>query len=388
MPSSNYNDYSPVAESYMLSQSRRERTWVNTPGYPLDDPDDMPVNPYFDFQISGTSDRTEMLRVSKSDGNVVKSYFQWPKQNDTLGGFVDYAGSGLTSDDELFNEALIKCLKKASDSKANLGVMFAEKVKTSDLILQKASQVYKAYRQARKGDFKGAARTLNLSPKTIHKSWLEMTYGWTPLVMEVYNAAEFLAQRFTHEKPIRFSVSSKLKARRKNVDLAPGGFNRTGFGNPDYEWAKYESDATREVRVKLDLEISNPHLQHLQQLGMTNPALVAWELVPFSFVFDWFISVGDYLNALTALHGITVKKAMKSSSFYGSASCTETFIGYSGLYDIYPAWSGSRRMRFRRYKRDPFTVNVTNLRPTTDFSIPHWRRVVSGLALMRSAAAS
>lgn len=33
-------------------------------------------------------------------------------------------------------------------------------------------------------------------------------------------------------------------------------------------------------------------------LGLDNPALIAWELTPLSFVFDWFINVGDYLTGL------------------------------------------------------------------------------------------
>lgn len=34
-----------------------------------------------------------------------------------------------------------------------------------------------------------------------------------------------------------------------------------------------------------------------QLLGLQDPELVAWELVPFSFVCDWFIPIGNYLQA-------------------------------------------------------------------------------------------
>jgi hypothetical protein len=36
------------------------------------------------------------------------------------------------------------------------------------------------------------------------------------------------------------------------------------------------------------------------RLGLLNPAEVIWELVPFSFVADWFLPIGDYLSALDA----------------------------------------------------------------------------------------
>jgi hypothetical protein len=32
--------------------------------------------------------------------------------------------------------------------------------------------------------------------------------------------------------------------------------------------------------------------------GLLNPAAVAWELLPFSFVVDWFLPVGRYLEGL------------------------------------------------------------------------------------------
>lgn len=39
-------------------------------------------------------------------------------------------------------------------------------------------------------------------------------------------------------------------------------------------------------------------------LGITNPLATAWELIPYSFVLDWVIGVGEYLNNLDALVGI------------------------------------------------------------------------------------
>jgi len=40
-------------------------------------------------------------------------------------------------------------------------------------------------------------------------------------------------------------------------------------------------------------------------MGLINPAEVAWELTPWSFVVDWFIPVGNFLEALTARAGVT-----------------------------------------------------------------------------------
>jgi hypothetical protein len=43
----------------------------------------------------------------------------------------------------------------------------------------------------------------------------------------------------------------------------------------------------------------------LHQIGLINPAEVAWALVPFSFVVDWVLPIGNVLEALSARLGLT-----------------------------------------------------------------------------------
>lgn len=157
-----------------------------------------------------------------------------------------------------------------------------------------------------------------------------------------------------------------------------------GF-DANFETIRYWSEQEKSCRVKLWLKISNPQLSQLQQLGLTNPALVAWELVPFSFVFDWFISVGQYLQGITALHGVTILKAMQSYEEHVVGGSVESFPGYNGFYDNYLPWDGLLRdVYVRRYRRDPLVVNQSDLYPPSDFSLPSGERLISALALMRT----
>jgi hypothetical protein len=43
-----------------------------------------------------------------------------------------------------------------------------------------------------------------------------------------------------------------------------------------------------------------------RDFGLTELPLTAWELVPFSFVVDWFVNIGDWLEALTPKLGIKI----------------------------------------------------------------------------------
>lgn len=49
-----------------------------------------------------------------------------------------------------------------------------------------------------------------------------------------------------------------------------------------------------------------------QSLGLLDPLTLAWELIPFSFVVDWFLPVGTYLSQLTALNGLTLMNGFTS----------------------------------------------------------------------------
>lgn len=51
------------------------------------------------------------------------------------------------------------------------------------------------------------------------------------------------------------------------------------------------------------VEVADPNARLASQLGFVNPAVVAWELVPFSFVVDWFVNVGDVLSSYTDFLG-------------------------------------------------------------------------------------
>jgi hypothetical protein len=42
----------------------------------------------------------------------------------------------------------------------------------------------------------------------------------------------------------------------------------------------------------------------LESAGLVNPLSIAWELLPWSFVVDWFIPVGNTLEAMTAGYGL------------------------------------------------------------------------------------
>jgi len=290
--------------------------------------------------------------------------------------------SWLSDSSGLKNRVKIKALNKCADAKVNLAVAYAEASKTSDLILDTARRVDRAYRAFRRGNLGEVAKQLNITPKRLHKSWLEYKYGWLPLLMDVKGAAEFLAQKAMSRKP-NFTVLATDRITKTYTYSVPV----TPFGGPPTVPFTWFSSCDMEVRVGLWCEIDYPHLAEMQQLGLTNPALVAWELVPYSFVLDWFISVGDYLTALSALQGVTVHRAFISS--YESRATAFTVPRSERIQgaDRYVSEAHSWESSHRGYVREnwiPDTLEMLELYPPRT-NLFDFKKLVTSLALIRGA---
>jgi hypothetical protein len=65
-----------------------------------------------------------------------------------------------------------------------------------------------------------------------------------------------------------------------------------------------QTDETR-CKIGLTYRLDSADRALLAQTGIDNPALLAWELLPYSFVVDWFLPVGNYLQSLTDFAGFT-----------------------------------------------------------------------------------
>lgn len=76
--------------------------------------------------------------------------------------------------------------------------------------------------------------------------------------------------------------------------------------------------------MKVWYDVEDAALDACKSTGISNPALLAWELLPYSFVVDWFIPVGNYLQNINASAGLRFVKGFRTtrSTFQGSASST------------------------------------------------------------------
>jgi len=376
------NVFLPALNALSPTYWAKRRTWVRTANYKSIPRYALPINNY-DFSLGRM--RQDIWPGYKyrsyPNGSWVYVYENIYVYDGTLieyfeGQYLNYINIG-SYQEGCRNRAMIDALNKASEMKINLAVALAEAEKTADLILSTANRIDRAYRAFRRGKYKEVASLLEISPKKVHSTWLKHQYGVQPLLMDVRGAAEFFAQQ-TLGRATKFAVKGKLKL---DVNQTRSS-TETAYGGP---WVTVDTvTGTVEARVKLWLEVTSSKWATAQQLGITNPALFVWELVPYSFVFDWFISVGDYLTACSALDGITVRKSMRE--LIRDVTYTRSNPGSNNISGGTEYWAGPRyaSIHSRDYIRDIPSVDTSLLYPPRNNNALGFRKLVTSLALIRA----
>lgn len=363
----------------VTSHRYRNRTWSVSASYGTVDRRDLPENPYSDLICNASQSPGVGTNTNYYTGAFISTQSVGYQSGSELRNCMLTAKAStdplLTSVTQLKNEAFIKAASAVADAKTNLPVLFAEMSKTVRLITSTARRIYSAYRAFRRGRLGDVARLLGISPSQVHKTWLEYKYGWMPLLMDVKQSAEFIGQLVVG-RAFEFTASGTAQATASKTSSPAGSAGHVS------------ASTIRRVRIKLDCRIDNPRASTAQQLGLTNPALVVWELVPFSFVFDWFIQVGDYLKAVTAFHGVSVRKAMESSLDASSISgaIVDPAYAYPGLGVRYTGATAPLLGTVRSYQRGPYIVNLAQLYPPPNRDWFKLNRMITGLALMRARA--
>lgn len=201
----------------------------------------------------------------------------------------------------LQNKAKTKVMEAIAQSKFDASEALAGARQTVKMLQDVLTVLLLTIIDLRKGNLSRAAKRLKVAipkrPKDIADAWLQMQYGWRPLVSDAYAAVEILKEKLASEDLLMKATGTATESLPDDwtFGVKPGGQN--------IPFAYRHSDNKRSARVECTYRVENAKKQLLSRFNIGNPLYLAWVATPYSFLVDWLIPVADWLNGMTAALG-------------------------------------------------------------------------------------
>lgn len=239
----------------------------------------------------------------------------------------------LTADDEriLRNRAYNNWRGKIEGAKASWLTNLLETGETLDMVTSRVLQLGRAARalsRGRLGDFydeiavdpsRRSRRWLKHIPNDVRyvsknagAIWLEYWTGWAPTIGDLYTTLDVFKR----------DLSPEFKA-KGSARVSPTYVHNSGpLTEPWNGW--YEQRTGARFGYQGTIRVDNPNTLVLTELGLLNPLQTAWDLVRLSYVVNWFVNVGGFLDRMDDWYGLSLVEAFEtlriSSSLVGKAS--------------------------------------------------------------------
>jgi hypothetical protein len=326
---------------------RRDWTGTRTPGFRTKKPKQLPVNPHTVTILEVLDDRYTRYQVNTITGDHALDHRPFSDVY-ALPGHQD-----LTPyKDKAAGIALQRLISRAQlGIQANFAQNLAQMNQLTALVAGNATRIVKSLRALRRFNFTGAVNALTSgrgnsgivggglsTSKSVASNWLQLQYGWKPLLKDIENFFNILPTSFEQGSTVH-RVTGTGSFRNEIITLHPPGDAQIGESHVGRTTRQSRSS----VRYGISYRVDDPMVQFFSQLGFTNPINLAWEVLPFSFVADWFLPIGSYLEQASAFHGLTfldgykttfTREKMDSANTYGGSvvGVPQTLINFGCSY--------------------------------------------------------
>lgn len=282
------------------------------------------------------------------------------------------------------NRAIAECYEKAAAMKFDTSEFLSGLPKTVQMVADRVTRLTRAWMAVRKGNFSAAIDVLGLKPSRHRKSfgklaadfWLEIQYGWMPLLNDIFSGVSEVNGLL---KPQTIPQDMFTVVRRLQYPLV---LRDIDYDSGVWVGGKVEHRAEGSVEVKYKFTISNQVGAFLNSVGLKNPLYLAWVSLPFSFVIDWLIPVGTWLNALTTPLGLQFTAGYATLRSWGVQSASDFVRTTSTL--VYTRGLCTARAEQACIKRTVFS-NWPQALPYIRFPFSSDNRVLNAIALISSS---
>jgi len=266
------------------------------------------------------------------------------------------------NNDTIRNQAYEKMMSEIG-SPSSWGTNLAEAHQSVSTIEKRLQQLGFFAKQLRQKNFYGAAEALGYfgqpakvsNRKAFADNFLEYHFGWEPAIKDIYDALQTLSKADFGSKKVKGSSHGLVDVMDRE-DYGPGQFTVDHLRS------------TLRYKTGCIVQISNESAFLASQLGLVNPATVAWDLIPYSFVVGWFVNVDQVLQAMTGFVGLNLWGA------YSTESQESTFTRDSASYkvedgNVVPVTSGFTQSYFLLNREPGIAGPTLVLKPFKGFSV-------------------
>lgn len=201
----------------------------------------------------------------------------------------------------LRDAAVVKSWSKVDESAMAALATLGELPETVNWIVSILKRLVSTMRilrgKASKKEWAEARDYLN-SPSVVFDTWLEWRYAIRPLISEMENALEALATII--EKGSRQTARSYVYDVGQSVSVTPPVLTNL----VQFSFVKTEKHSV-EFRGGVLYDLSEAINELRTVWGLDQPIEAAWELVPFSFIIDWFFNVGTVIGSWSTGIGLS-----------------------------------------------------------------------------------
>nr|UJQ85579.1 MAG: hypothetical protein 1 [Leviviridae sp.] len=134
--------------------------------------------------------------------------------------------------------------------------------------------------------------------KTVSDSWLEGCFGWAPLLSDISAIAESSLRKFNEDRIKRLSGTGEESSSLSQKLRRTGGIAAIYYNYGHEQTSERKVIYTAGLKTVVDRD--NSGLERViagSEIGSWRDLVpTAWELIPWSFLIDYFGNVGDVIN--------------------------------------------------------------------------------------------
>lgn len=350
--------YRPVGYGAPVVQERFSQTWYTSPKLP-----------------NGKLDKTPQIFVKNLDttmafGQSSRETWSYVTPDWTEAVIQDNDAQYSRVRDAAYNKAYFRFWNLLrGDNTAGLGINLFQWRQTWKMLGRTQDRLYSIMNDAAVESRRRARNGSALQGERFADLFLEKQFGWAPLFADSWAVVQEMAGFGKH--PLSFTD------RWFSSDASAEGFP------PDRVVDPYKRYLGRYVHARVTVaakaRVYNPNLWLANRMGLVNPAVIAWDAVPWSFLVGMFSNLSGYIQSFTNDLGVALSSGNVTYSTRRDATVWMSNAYPSG----HPFFATGYASGSRKVKQRVLTQSVIP-RPTIQLFLPklEWTNALIGASLM------